>query len=394
MTNFEVTTGQDALITAAEKLKTGTGPIAIDVERASGYRYSQRAYLIQIFREGSGVFLIDPITVTDFAPLIESIENLEWIFHAASQDLPSLRELGLIPNHIFDTELAARLLGYERVGLQTVLEITLDVKLEKAHSSADWSTRPLPQDWLKYAADDVLYLIAVKNILSKELEESGKSKIAEQEFQSTLTRLPKPPMEQPWRRLSGLHTLRSTRQLAVARELWLARESLARETDIAPGRLVPDKSLLAAAAANPSSKQTLAGMKDFNGRASRTEIDRWWQAIKTGQETTDLPERKGPSQSPSHPPVKAWSDRNPLAAKRLDIAKTLLQSRADELKIPLENLLTPQLLRTLCWDLTESASAEDIDSGLAQLGARQWQTEICVPLLITAFTQAHAEAAD
>ncbi|MDQ1216477.1 ribonuclease D [Microbacterium arborescens] len=223
MAEYTVIADDAGLERAAELLAAGDGPVAVDVERASGFRYSQRAYLIQVFRRGAGVHLFDPPAITTFAPLQAAIGDVEWVLHAASQDLPSLREAGLDPTSIFDTELAARLLGHARVGLGAVVEDTLGIVLAKAHSAADWSTRPLPQSWLEYAALDVEHLIDVRDVLARELEAQGKVEFAAQEFQAVLDRPVKPPREDPWRRLSGLHTIRGRRALAVARALWTAR---------------------------------------------------------------------------------------------------------------------------------------------------------------------------
>src|SRR5690606_35151095 len=135
--------------------------------------------------------------------LQRAIGDVEWVLHAASQDLPSLREIDLVPPSIFDTELASRLLGHEKVGLAAVVSDTLGIDLAKAHSAADWSTRPLPQSWLEYAALDVLHLVDVRDALVEELAEQGKTELAAEEFQAVLSRPAKPPREEPWRRLSG-----------------------------------------------------------------------------------------------------------------------------------------------------------------------------------------------
>lgn len=239
MTDYVVIDNDEAFAAAAQELAAGQGPAAVDVERASGFRYSQRAYLVQVFRRDAGAFLFDPIGISSFAPLQEAIGAEEWVFHAASQDLPSLHELGLAPARVFDTELAARLLGYERVGLAAVVERALGIVLAKEHSAADWSTRPLPNAWLEYAELDVLHLIDVRDFIAAELEESGKTAFAAEEFEATRLRQPKPPREEPWRRLSGLHQVRGARNLAVARELWEAREEFARESDVSPAASCP-----------------------------------------------------------------------------------------------------------------------------------------------------------
>ncbi len=370
---------------ACRTLAAGSGPVAVDVERASGFRYSQRAYLVQVFRRGAGVFLFDPPALGDVAALQAAIGDAEWVLHAASQDLPSLRELNLEPATIFDTELAARLLGLERVGLGAVVEHTLGITLAKEHSAADWSTRPLPASWLEYAALDVEHLVDVRDALAAELAETGKTEIAEQEFAATLTRLPKPPRDEPWRRLSGLHRVRGARNLAIARELWTAREEYAQQVDVSPGRLVPDRALLAAVLAAPTSKQALAGLRDFTGRASRTELDRWWQAIVRGRESTELPRERVPSDA--LPPPRSWSDRNPEADRRYKAARLTVEAVAEELHMPTENLLTPDHLRRLAWQ-PSGVEVEAVADELESLGARPWQIAHTAQKISDAFVEA------
>ncbi|WP_313356977.1 HRDC domain-containing protein [Microbacterium sp.] len=370
---------------AVETLAQGSGPVAVDVERASGFRYSQRAYLVQVFRRDAGVFLFDPPAIDGFQPLQDAIGDTEWVFHAASQDLPSLRELGLEPARIFDTELASRLLGSDGFGLAAVVEHTLGITLAKAHSAADWSTRPLPGPWLEYAALDVLHLVDVRDALVDELEAAGKSEIAAEEFDATLHRLPKPPRDEPWRRLSGLHKVRGARQLAVARELWTAREQYAEQIDVSPGRLVPDRSLLAALLAAPRSKQELSGLKEFTGRASRTQIDRWWAAIERGRTTEDLPRERVPSDA--LPPPRSWADRNPDADLRLKAARPVVEALAEELHMPTENLLTPEHLRRVAWQPPADLTAEAVAAALLELGARPWQVAHTAQKIVDAFVE-------
>lgn len=393
MTDYRVIDTPDGLERAAAALAAGSGPVAVDVERASGFRYSQRAYLVQLFRRGAGVHLIDPPAVGDFAPLQAAIGDVEWVLHAASQDLPSLTELGLRPPSIFDTELSARLLGWPKVGLAAVTERTLGIVLKKEHSAADWSTRPLPQSWLEYAALDVEHLVDVRDELVRELEQAGKTEWARQEFEEVRTREPKPPREDPWRRLSGLHQVRGRRSLAIARELWRAREAFAREQDVAPGRLVPDRALVAAVLASPASKQQLAALKDFSGRASRTQLDRWWAAIEAGRAATDLPPERLAG-GDTLPPPKAWKDRNPEADARLRAARPAVAELGERLEVPTENLLTPELLRRVCWEPPSPGDAEAIADALRRLGAREWQIELTAPVIAEAFVRAAQGAPD
>lgn len=373
-----------------DALGSGVGPIAIDVERASGFRYSQRAYLVQIFRRGTANFLIDPLDVSDLGELSRQFQEVEWVFHAAHQDLPSLRELGVEPVTIFDTELGARIAGLPRVGLQGVVEDILGLSLTKAHSAADWSTRPLPTDWLNYAALDVELLPDLRDGIHQLLAESSKLDVAREEFDAVLTFQPSPRSSEPWRRLSGLHTIHQPRSLAIARELWLAREAFAESVDTAPGRLLPDRSIIAAALDAPDSKKALAGLKSFTGRASRKELDRWWKAIEAGRASTDLPARRGPSTQ--LPPPRAWMDKAPDANRRYVLAKDAISRVAQSLTIPAENVLTPEHLRRVCWSPDDDSNPTVLDTQLATLGARPWQRRVVVPLLVEAFAEARAAA--
>lgn len=373
---------------AVAQLAAGHGPFAVDAERASGFRYSQRAYLIQVFRRGAGSFLFDPPAIGDFSSLAEVMAGEEWILHAASQDLPCLREVGLDPDLIFDTELGARLAGLPRVGLGTVVEDLLGIHLAKEHSAADWSTRPLPQSWLVYAALDVELLPDLRDKIGELLESAGKTQIAREEFVAVLHREPV-TRQDPWRRLSGIHGLRQQRNLAVARELWTARDDYAREIDSAPGRLVPDGSLLAAARALPASKRDLAAMKEFNGRASRSQLDRWWAAIERGLATTDLPPTRVPGDG--FPPPRVWADKNPEADGRLKRARAAVMAYAEEQQIPVENVLTPDTLRRVAWAPPTEISGETVGQALHELGARPWQIAATAQLIAQAFVESPQE---
>jgi len=374
---------REAYLEAVEAIAAGNGPIAIDAERASGFRYSQRAYLIQIFRRGGGTFLFDPPAIGMFTELSDALVDEEWILHAASQDLTCLREVGIDPKRLFDTELGARLAGLPRVGLGTVVEELLGIHLAKEFSAADWSTRPLPQAWLVYAALDVELLVDLREALGTLLDEAGKSEIVREEFEAVLARDFRIVREQPWRRLSGLHSVRGVRGLAVARELWQARDDYAREADIAPGRLVPDSALVAAARTLPASKRDLVAMKEFTGRASRSQIDRWWDAIQLGMTTTDLPVLRATTDSV--PPPRAWPDKNPAADRRLKAARHAVTEKSAELNIPIENLLTPELLRRIAWAPPDPVELDAVRTVLTDMGARPWQVAALAAPITNAF---------
>lgn len=373
----ELITTSAALADAASALAAGSGPVAVDAERASGYRYGQNAYLIQLRRVGSGTVLIDPIPFTDLESIAASIRDAEWILHAASQDLACLADVGLIPAAIFDTEVAARILGKPRVGLAALVENELGFHLAKEHSAADWSTRPLPTPWLSYAALDVELLIELRARLADELAATGRHHWAIEEFEFVLSSPQRQPHAEPWRRTSGIHRARTSRQLAIVRSLWFERDGLAAQVDRAPGRVLPDRSIIAAALAAPLSAEALSALPEFSGRGTRRRIQTWWAAIAGALQLadTDLPTAK--SAQTSLPPARSWPDRNPSAAARLAAARAVIGQCHDELGIPVENLLTPDTLRQLCWDPPMPLTREGVATALAELGARNWQIELC-----------------
>ncbi len=381
-----ITETEPALADLVQRIRAGTGPVALDAERASGYRYSPRAYLIQIRREGSSTALVDPIAYDDLTPLGEAMGDAEWILHAASQDLPCLREVGLVPIRLFDTELAARLLGYPRVGLATLVEVILGRSMRKEHSAVDWSRRPLPQPWLEYAALDVEVLLELREVLSGELLESGKDEWARQEFQHLIDHVP-PPRHDPWRRTSGIHKARGRRGLAAVKELWTTRDEIAEKRDTTPGRLIPDSAIVAAANALPADTRALLDTPGFHGRGARRYADRWLQALARARALRDseLPPLAVRSDGPPAPRV--WSERDPVAAARLATARASVTAWAAEHQVPVENLLTPDYLRRVLWKPPASGGPdleELVAADLTRLGARPWQVEITAPLLAEA----------
>jgi ribonuclease D len=297
----------------------------------------------------------------------------EWILHAATQDLPCLAELGLHPKSLFDTELISRLLGFERVGLGAVCERALGLRLAKEHSAADWSSRPLPDSWLVYAALDVDVLPEMREFLIGEIERQGKQQIIAEEMQHLLGFKPKAQKVDKWRGMNGIHDLREPRQLAIAKSLWEAREALAQRLDVSPGRLIPDSSVVHAAKAMTRSKSELAGDKSFNGRASRSYLDTWWAAIEHGQTTRDLPPMRLASTGiPNH---RNWANKFPEAAIRYADAREAIAKLAAERQIPAENIVSPDPLRAVCFE-PAGFEADAIAAQLAELGARHWQVEL------------------
>ncbi|MDA3022201.1 MAG: HRDC domain-containing protein [Actinomycetota bacterium] len=375
----DVITSAAALWDYAEQLRSASGPLALDAERASGFKYSQRAYLVQLRRSGAGTALIDPIWLPDLSIIQEATDGVEWILHAATQDLACLAEVGLHPARLFDTELAGRLLGRERVSLGPLVASELGEHLEKGHGAADWSLRPLTSGQLLYAVLDVELLVELRDVMYAELERAGKLTWALQEFEALLTFTPRDRGDDPWRRTSGIHKIRKPRALAVVRALWLARDGVAQREDIAPGRILSDAAIAAAATLLPATPDALGAIKEFSGRGQTRRRATWWTAISTA---LALPEAELPAGSlpASGPPApRAWAERDPLAFARLETARAQLKEISERVLVPVENLISPQLVRRICW--TPPTAPHHLTDQLSAGGARPWQIELTGPAL-------------
>jgi ribonuclease D len=386
----DVITTQAALDTALEHLAAAEGPVAVDAERASGYRYGQAAYLVQLRRADGPIVLVDPVARLDLTGLAQVLDGPEWVLHAASQDLPCLAELGLRPRTVFDTELGARIAGLPRVGLAAVTEHFLGIGLAKEHSAVDWSTRPMPASWLTYAALDVELLLEVRHAMAAELERQGKLGWAQEEFAAVVAARPPAPKVDPWRKTSGVNKLRSRRAQAVVRALWTAREELARSRDVSPGRILPDSAVVAAAVAQPRSRAALASLPVFSGPANRRLGQYWLDAIEAALALPDAELPGHPPRGEGPPPPRAWADRDPVAAVRLTRVREALAALAEQHGLPLENLLTPDTARRLAWEPpgTDPVAVADFLRGR---GARAWQVELTSDALAEALVRAESD---
>ncbi|MFJ3215741.1 HRDC domain-containing protein [Kitasatospora sp. NPDC086801] len=388
-----VVADEQALAATVAAFAEGTGPVAVDAERASGYRYGQRAYLIQLRRAGAGSALIDPIACPDLSGLGDALADTEWVVHAATQDLPCLAEVGMRPRQLFDTELAGRIAGFARVGLGPMTESVLGLSLAKEHSAVDWSTRPLPEPWLRYAALDVEVLVELRDALEQELDAQGKLGWALEEF-AAIAAAPRPaPRTDPWRRTSQLHKVRRRRQLAVVRELWLARDRLAQERDVSPGRVLSDAAIVNAALAMPLNIAALQGVQGFGPRVHRRQLEQWLAAVQRGREVPEnqLPPASAPHDGP--PPPRAWAEKDPVAAARLSGARAAVADLAERHNLPAENLITPDLVRRVSWEPPADPAAAGVAAALRRLGARQWQVDLVAPVVAAAFAAAAAAQA-
>ena len=377
---------------AAGLLASGHGPVAIDAERASGFRYSNRAYLVQIRRAGAGTVLIDPVNhggdpVTTLAPVAEVLADEEWVLHAADQDLPCLAEIGMRPARLYDTELAGRLAGYDRVNLAAMVQRLLGLQLTKGHGAADWSKRPLPDAWLNYAALDVEVLLELRDAVAAVLEEQGKTDWAAQEFEYLRTYEAAPTRRDRWRRTSGIHKVRNPQALAAVRELWTTRDQIARRRDIAPGRILPDSAIVNAATVDPDTVDKLIALPVFGGPKQRRNAKVWLDALARARTTADPPQPQEPANGP--PPASRWARRKPEAAARLEAARSGLSELSQRVSVPTENLVSPEVVRRLCWDWQPVGDvAATIEDFLRDAQVRPWQRDLTVPVLTAALTTA------
>jgi ribonuclease D len=386
----EVISTAAGLASAVASFKAGRGAVAVDAERASGFRYGQRAYLVQLRREGAGTALIDPVACPDLSELGEALAETEWVLHAASQDLPCLRELHFTPQSLFDTELGGRLAGYPRVGLGPMIEDLLGYHLEKGHSADDWSTRPLPESWLKYAALDVELLVDLRTAVHDELESQGKLDWALQEFEAVRTAPSPEPRAEPWRRTSGVHRVRKARNLAVVRAIWERRDELARRRDMAPGRVLPDSAIVEAAAKLPKSVHELRAVPGFTGRTRSADAVSYFAALEAALALPDKDLPHHPPRTDAPPPAKSWDRADPAAAARLAVARPAVTAIADEHRVPTENLLLPDLVRRLCWAPPAELDDDTIAAYLHTGGARPWQVTLTAHVLAAALRRAAA----
>ena len=393
----EIIDTEQAFSDAIKQLTQGSGPFAVDAERASGFRYSARAYLIQIKRANGGLHLIDPIPFGPghqlFSELNQLLNTDEVILHASTQDLPCLRELGINPVKLFDTELAGRIAGLPRVGLGPLLESIMGVLLAKEHSAADWSARPLPKEWLTYAALDVELLVELRNHMYTLLDDAKKLSWALEEFASILNAPPAPPRVDPWRRTSGMHKIKRRDQLAVIKSLWIARDAVAAKNDIAAGKLLNDSAIVELAIAVPTNKKEFEKcLRPLGLRARWLEnLQLWLDSIATA---VALPEDQWPTMrtnADTLPPIKLWRDKFPEKFAPLSHARAAIELIAQENQIPVENLITPEHIRRVCWKppigATTTLSVSEVEKALTELGARQWQIDLVAPALAAALLE-------
>ena len=370
---------QQDLERSAELLRSSEESAALDTERAGGHRYGNDTYLVQVRKSGVGTFILDTGALKDLSPLQGALGST-WIFHAADQDILGLKSLNLQPKAIFDTEIAAQLVGHTRFSLGALTESILDTKLLKSHQNEDWSRRPIPADWLRYAALDVEFLPALHESLSLELHRLGREEFAAQEFSHLLTH-PLVPRKATWRDTKGLGKVGTPRGMAVARELWEARDRLGRETDVAPGRILPAAAIVEASLSLPKSRSELRKINGFQKPSARESLPTWEEAIARAH---SLPESELPSVrvAPDHsapPPARMWRKVDSEAWRRLQTIREVVAAVAQRMEVLPDVVLEPRVQREATWH--PSAQGLTLNERMERSGARPWQREAVIKQL-------------
>jgi ribonuclease D len=390
---------------ACERFAAAGGSLAADAERASGFRYGHEDWLVQFKRTGAGIALFDPIALNrcgvDWKEFNGAVGDAAWIIHDSLQDLPGFADLGMRPQRLFDTEIAARLLNLRHFGLAAVTEHYLGLTLAKEHSAADWSYRPLPRDWRNYAALDVELLIELETAMRKELRRQGKNDWAQEEFAHALAKGMGPRKEHPipWLRISHVNVLGHDRQgQAIAKALWERRDELAQRYDISPSLLLSDSAIIEAAKRKPHNAKEFRAVRSLNERVrvhTGSEQDKMFEryapiqrSVKPSvwknviQEALDLPVEQWPTmpaiqlEEHANAPrsMKLWSARHPQRFARLQAARKIMTRIAEDTRTPAEMILKPQIVRNLCW--TDDPQRLDVPRFLGEQGARQWQIRL------------------
>lgn len=361
-----------SLTTAIAMLENGSGDVAIDAERASGFKYHQRAYLLQIYRKTAPVVLIDPIDL-DLTKLRNWVNQMPWILHAATQDLPCLNELGMFPPKLFDTELAAKLVGMPKVGLAALTESLIGVGLAKEHSAVNWSIRPLDPSWLSYAALDVELLPDLQQILQQKLIDQDRLEWANQEFDVLKKFKPNSPKEDQWRRTSGIHELPKKRQKAIVQHLWLMRDEIAKSIDLSPGKLLNDRVIVAIAKEYAEKPVSAEKIRSMIRSQAMPYLTNWVTAVDKALNLSEaeLPTTTRNKNTIPHP--KSWEEVNPDAFLRWLKYRPAANDLAGELEIAPEVLVSPEVLRKFCWDEPNYAN---IFQHLVELGCKPWSAKL------------------
>jgi ribonuclease D len=358
---FTWVSSPDTFREAAEELARA-GRLAVDIEADSLYHYVEKVCLIQISSD-SRTYVIDPLVIRNLSELGRLMADaaIEKVFHAAAYDLLSLkRDYGFSFRNIFDTHVAAQLLGHEQLGLGSLLEILLGVRHSKHRQRDDWSRRPLDPEQLRYAAMDTHYLLPLRDLLEQALRDKGRLDWAREEFESQLDSEPHERYFDPdgYRRIKGSRELDS-QQLAVLRALYLLRDHYARSLDLPPFKVLGNTVLIDLARNPPSHADQLSRRPGISARVATRFSAEIIRAIRKArvEDTTESPVR-------GHP---VWRSHSQDAQGRLERLKAWRQAKAKELNLHVGVVFPGSLLEAL------AACPPPDAAGLARIdGMRAW----------------------
>ena len=340
--------------------------IALDTEGASFHRYVDRIYLLQLSTRDRSMIL-DPLAVDKgtLAPLGALLESpgVETVLHDADYDLRLLhQDYGWHVRNIFDTRVASQLLGFKSFGLAALLERYFGVKLDKKHQRADWSMRPLTQDMLDYAAQDTMNLLELRDRLRDELAKKGRLEWAREEFTRLEgTRWPDENPAEAFLRVKGARDL-TRRELAVLRELYPWRESVARSMDRATFRVIGNEQLLEIARRQPRGREELLEIKGVPRGLVENRAREITDAVQRG---LAVPE----ADLPKFPRGPRW-DRDPQFDARVSALKTVRDAAAQRLDMDPGVLASRERLEAVA-----RAKPKSVDDLRAIPELRRWQIE-------------------
>jgi ribonuclease D len=358
----------DVLITAAAEISEHPA-IAVDLEADSMYHFQEKVCLIQVAADRS-IFLIDPLQIDNLEPLSSVFANpgICKVFHGADYDIRSLyRDFTFSVHNLFDTEIAARFLGLQETGLEALLLTRFGIQLDKKYQRKDWSRRPLPEEMLSYAADDVRYLLTLARDLEEELGTRGRLEWVREECERISRVRPALNNDQPlFMNFRGAGRLDS-RSLAVLENLLQARRRIAEKKDRPLFKVFSNKSILALVQQKPPDRKQL----EATGALSKKQIQMYAEELLARIEsamripTSELPvypRNRAPSIPPAAPArirhLKKWRDRK---ARELNIEPGVLLNKAAITAIALENPQTRRELATLPelrrWQVREFGTA-------------------------------------
>ena len=338
--------------------------IALDCEAAGFHRYTDRLCLVQLSTPGE-TYLFDPLAVNParvLAPVLEDPE-IEVVMHGADFDIRLLqRDLGISLRGLFDTQIAATLLGARAFGLASLLEKHLQVKVSKKHQRADWAQRPLPEAFLEYAAEDTRHLLSLARRLSEALEEKGRIDWAVEEFRGLESIEWVEETVDPVTRIKAAR-LMTPRQVTALRTALAWRDEIAREKDRAPFRVVGDPVLLEIIHERPATVEALANMKGMSPRLAKRDggalLDRL-RAVDAFPEAELEPYPRPPRNGPGR--------ATPEEEAMMDAVRHLRARKAEELGLDKGVLLSNALINAIVRE-----GPETLDGLKCIPGVRSWQ---------------------